>query len=46
MMQRLRRFWCGLAHSGAMCPIHGHYLCPVCLLRYPVKFEFPERGNR
>jgi hypothetical protein len=41
MRQRLRRLWCSLAHSGAMLPIHGRYLCPVCLLPHSVPFERP-----
>ncbi len=31
--------WCRLAHPEPMWPIHGHYQCPTCHRRHPVRWE-------
>ena len=33
-MTRLRRWWCRLAHRKLMLPIHGRYLCSVCMQQF------------
>ena len=37
MWHSIRRLWCRAFHSAILLPIHGRYLCAVCL----EEFEFP-----
>ncbi|MGP8244142.1 MAG: hypothetical protein ACLQVN_06450 [Bryobacteraceae bacterium] len=36
MSERIASFWCRVAHTKAMWPMHGKYICPRCLREYPV----------
>lgn len=35
----LHRHWCGWFHKASMLPIHGKYVCSICLEEYPIEFE-------
>jgi hypothetical protein len=39
MFEWFARVWCKRAHTRAMWPIHGHYICAQCLRQYPVFWE-------
>ena len=41
MFRSFRRLWCRSFHSAIMLPIHGRYLCAVCLEEY----EFPSSAH-
>ena len=41
MMNWIRFNWCKSMHNEAMWPMHGKYICPRCLLEYPVPWEAP-----
>jgi hypothetical protein len=47
MSERIASFWCRVAHTQAMWPMHGKYICPRCLREYPVAWndiEVPARA--
>ena len=39
MKNWIRSTWCKSMHNEAMWPMHGKYICPRCLLEYPVPWE-------
>ncbi len=39
MMNFIRSAWCKSMHKETMWPMHGKYICPRCLLEYPVPWE-------
>ena len=39
MTERIASFWCRVAHTKAMWPMHGRYICPQCLREHPVFWE-------
>src|ERR1017187_8977697 len=41
MKNWIRSTWCKSMHNEAMWPMHGKYICPRCLLEYPVPWETP-----
>src|ERR1039457_1984616 len=41
MKDWIRSTWCRSMHNQAMWPMHGKYICPRCLLEYPVPWETP-----
>jgi hypothetical protein len=32
----LQQLWCAWTHPTPMWPIHGYYVCPQCMRKYPV----------
>jgi hypothetical protein len=44
MWNRIAELWCKKMHNQAMWPMHGKYICPVCLREYPVAWEASPRG--
>jgi len=42
MTERIASFWCRVAHTKAMWPMHGRYICPQCLREHPVFWEETE----
>jgi len=45
MTERIANFWCRVAHTKAMWPMHGKYICPQCLREHPVFWEEAEVEN-
>jgi hypothetical protein len=43
MSERIASFWCRVAHTKAMWPMHGKYICPQCLREYPVFWQDSNR---
>ena len=41
MIDFIRSTWCKSMHHKAMWPMHGKYVCPRCLLEFPVPWEIP-----
>jgi hypothetical protein len=41
MLNWMRTTWCKSLHNGAMWPMHGKYICPRCLIEYPVAWAGP-----
>lgn len=39
MWNQLSLWWCKMMHTKAMWPVHGKYICQVCLREYPVQWE-------
>jgi hypothetical protein len=39
MLNWISGVWCKTMHRQVMWPIHGQYLCPICLHVYAVKWE-------
>ena len=39
MAERIGRLWCRFAHTKAMWPVHGKYICPQCLREHRVYWE-------
>ena len=46
MTNWIRSTWCKSMHNGAMWPMHGKYICPRCLLEFPVAWEVPEIASQ
>jgi hypothetical protein len=42
MLEGVSRWWCKRMHSKAMWPIHGKYICRVCLREYPISWVADE----
>jgi hypothetical protein len=38
-MKTLGRWWCRMFHARPMWPIHGRYICAVCLREQRVAWE-------
>ena len=45
MAERIASFWCRVAHTKAMWPMHGKYICPRCLREHPVFWEEDDTPN-
>jgi len=45
MLNRISELWCKKMHTRAMWPIHGKYICQVCLREYPVVWEGSPRAS-
>lgn len=45
MFEGISRWWCRRTHSKAMWPIHGRYICRVCLREYPVSWLLNEEAD-
>ena len=39
MTERIANLWCRVAHTKAMWPMHGKYICPQCLRQHPVFWD-------
>lgn len=46
MFKLIAEFWCKSVHARPMWPIHGHYICPRCLRRYPVNWDISKPAAR
>jgi hypothetical protein len=42
MLNWIRSTWCKSMHNEAMWPMHGKYICPRCLLEFPVAWGVSE----
>jgi hypothetical protein len=43
------KWWCERMHSKAMWPIHGRYVCRVCLREHPISWfqdDYADAGER
>lgn len=47
MLRWLGEMWCKAFHGDPMWPVHGRYICPVCLREYSVDWNSPKpiEGN-
>jgi hypothetical protein len=42
MFESALRWWCRQAHNSVLHPMHGKYICAVCLREWPVPWENKE----
>jgi hypothetical protein len=45
MFESVLRWWCGVAHTNVFHPVHGKYICKVCLREWPVPWDEPKKGE-
>lgn len=44
MFESVLRWWCRAVHNNVLHPVHGKYICGVCLREWPVPWAEPERA--
>lgn len=42
MFESVLRWWCRMAHRSVFHPMHGKYICGVCLREWPVPWAATE----
>ena len=42
MFESALRWWCRMAHRNVFHPVHGKYICGVCLREWPVPWGEPK----
>ena len=46
MFESVLRWWCRAMHNNVLYPVHGKYICGVCLRQWPVPWAEPEKTSR
>jgi hypothetical protein len=45
MFESALRWWCRRVHNNVFHPMHGKYICGVCLREWPVPWAEPRKGE-
>ena len=46
MFESALRWWCRMAHNNVFHPVHGKYICGVCLREWPVPWGEPNEPKK